>query len=311
MNLPKISVIVAIYNAEKYLHKCINSILSQSFEEFELILVDDGSVDDSGKICEEYAKIDSRIRVYHKINEGVASARQFAISQAYGTYSIYVDADDWIEPNMLYELYQKSEEDNCDILMCDYYVNHDSYEKYIKQDPVYLDTNSLISGLLTHLHGSLCNKMIRLSCYKDYQVTFDEGLNYCEDLIVCLKMFQKTSKISYLPKAYYHYVQTLDGNSITRNYTYVTYLQRKLFLNILSKTIDKSLYYKEYSGQIVLVAYEAFCHNVLTSRDYKNEFGKYKYEIINSNSNLKMKLFVYLSVIGLQKICYRLYSLLR
>ena len=107
MNSPKISIIVPVYNAEKYLHRCIDSILTQTFGDFELLLIDDGSTDKSGRICDDYVSKDHRIRIFHKQNGGVASARELGIIQAVGKYSIHVDADDWIESNMLEEMYKK------------------------------------------------------------------------------------------------------------------------------------------------------------------------------------------------------------
>ena len=97
---PKISIIVPVYNVEKYIHKCINSILDQSLTEFELILVDDGSPDRSGEICDEYSKKDNRIKVIHKSNGGVSSARNIGIDKACGEYIGFVDPDDYIDVNM-------------------------------------------------------------------------------------------------------------------------------------------------------------------------------------------------------------------
>ena len=102
-----ISVIVPIYKAENYLHKCIDSILAQTFQDFQLILVDDGSPDKSGKICDDYAVKDSRIEVIHKQNGGVMSARKCGILSARGLYSIQIDPDDWVEPSLLEDLFQK------------------------------------------------------------------------------------------------------------------------------------------------------------------------------------------------------------
>ena len=116
--MPKISVIVPVYNVEKYLRKCIESILNQTFREFELILVDDGSTDSSGKICDEYALKDSRIKVIHKENGGASSARNAGLDVAKGEYIGFVDSDDWIEMDMYGELYRLIKENNTDISVC-------------------------------------------------------------------------------------------------------------------------------------------------------------------------------------------------
>ena len=97
MNMPKVSIIVPVYKAEKYLNRCVDSILAQTFTDFELLLIDDGSPDRSGEICDEYAKKDSRIRVIHKENGGVSSARQRGLDESIGEYTIHADPDDWVE----------------------------------------------------------------------------------------------------------------------------------------------------------------------------------------------------------------------
>ena len=102
---PKISVIVPVYKAEKYLHRCVDSILAQSYTDFELLLIDDGSPDNSGAICDEYAIKDSRVRVFHKQNGGASSARNKGLDHANGEWVSFVDSDDWIEPQMVESLF--------------------------------------------------------------------------------------------------------------------------------------------------------------------------------------------------------------
>ena len=113
---PLVSVIVPIYNAEKSIGKCIESILKQSLENIELILINDGSNDLSGSICDKYALKDNRIIVIHKNNEGVAATRMIGINIARGKYSIQVDSDDWIESSMLKDLYDKATKENADVV---------------------------------------------------------------------------------------------------------------------------------------------------------------------------------------------------
>ena len=109
-----ISVIVPIYKAEQTLRRCVDSLLAQTHSDFELLLVDDGSPDGSGAICDEYASKDSRVRVFHKDNGGVSSARQVGLDHSRGEYLIHVDSDDWVAPRMLEELYRKAVSDDAD-----------------------------------------------------------------------------------------------------------------------------------------------------------------------------------------------------
>lgn len=213
MKQPKVSIIVPVFNVEQYLHHCIGSIIAQTFTDWELLLIDDGSPDKSGDICDGYAKKDGRIRVVHKENGGVSSARQRGQDEAIGEYTIHVDPDDWVEPTMLEDLYRKAKDDNADMVICDYYTNEESLQKYIKQEPTKLDSIVVLGELFQQLHGSCCNKLVLRACYSG-KVNFPKGINCCEDLIWCIQVLKCKPKISYLGKAYYHYmITTTDSQS--------------------------------------------------------------------------------------------------
>ena len=200
-----VSIIVPVYKAEAYLHRCLDSILAQTFTDWELLLVDDGSPDRSGVICDEYASKDDRIRVFHKENGGVSSARQKGQDEAQGEYTIHADPDDWVEPTMLEELYKKAKADDADMVICDYYMNDGKNQTYITQKPSNLDSNTVLKELFQQLHGSCCNKLVRRVCYSG-KADFPDGINCCEDLIWCVKVLKQNPRISYIHKAYYHYI---------------------------------------------------------------------------------------------------------
>ena len=149
MNVPKISVIVPVYNSEKYLEQCIESILNQTFEEFECLLVDDCSTDTSLEICNIFKNKDSRIEVYHKErNEGTGQARGTGVFHAEGEYIIFADNDDWIEPVMLEELYRKIRSEDCDMVCCDFYDEYPQKTIYRKQDTGEQDNIELIKEII-------------------------------------------------------------------------------------------------------------------------------------------------------------------
>ena len=127
--LPKISIIVPVYNMERYLHQCVDSILAQTFTEWELLLVNDGSKDSSGQICDEYAAKDPRVRVIHKANSGQADSRNIAIEMARAELIGFVDSDDWIEPDMYETLYDTMIKNDADISMCGHYYSYMHREK--------------------------------------------------------------------------------------------------------------------------------------------------------------------------------------
>ena len=232
---PKISIIIPIYNAEHSLPKMLNSILKQTFCDFEVLLINDGSTDSSGTICNKYAQKDTRFKAIHQLNAGVSAARQTGLENAQGEYIIHADADDWIEPAMLEELYNKAIKENADVVICDFYTNNGNIEKYVKQQPNGLDHISILHGLFQQLHGSCCNKLVSRVCYNKHNIKFTAGINHCEDLLTWIQLYQYPIKTAYLPKAFYHYV--MNDNSITHNFTHQTYEMRCMFYGELCKTL--------------------------------------------------------------------------
>ena len=128
---PVVSIIIPIYNVEPYLRCCLNSILAQTFQSWEAVLVDDGSKDNCGKICDEYAAMDSRFRVIHKENGGLTSARNAGLAMAFGEWVMPLDGDDWIEPDMLEKMYAVAEKSQADIVYCDFYLSYEKNERYM------------------------------------------------------------------------------------------------------------------------------------------------------------------------------------
>ncbi|MGI6445950.1 MAG: glycosyltransferase family 2 protein [Candidatus Ozemobacteraceae bacterium] len=147
----EVTVIMAVYNVKDYICRSIESFLAQTLTNFELLLVDDGSTDDSGKICDEYAESDSRIKVFHKPNGGVASARALGLEKATGKYIIHSDPDDWVEPEMLSEMFTLAERNHSDIVFADYYRNYTNNKQVYfsvspAKDPLVCISHTLLNG---------------------------------------------------------------------------------------------------------------------------------------------------------------------
>ena len=210
-----ISIIVPIYKAENYLRKCIDGILQQSFTDFQLILVDDGSPDSSGEICDEYASKDSRIEVIHKRNGGLTSARKCGVEYAKGRYSIQIDPDDWVESSLLEDLYQKAIKEDADMVICDFWEHCDGNIVYSKQEPKSLEHTEVMKEMFSTLKGTMWNKLIRTSCYKQCNIQFYEDLVLIEDLFLMFQFLLHPLKVAYVPKALYHYERNTNPNSLT------------------------------------------------------------------------------------------------
>ncbi len=253
MSNPVISIIMPVYNAEETVSRMIDTIIAQTFIEWELICIDDGSKDSSGVILDEYAKRDERIRVIHKVNEGVSAARQDGLDVARGDYIIHADSDDWVEPTMLEDMYEKITKDDCDVVFCDLYLNNGAGQKYIPQVATSLEPHQLIDDFFGKLYGSCCNKLVKKSCIDKYKIKFPIGVNYCEDLLFWISLFKNNDvKVIYLSKAYYHYVENKE--SITHNITYETYNEYSRFAQCLQDLLPE----KEYSQYIEKLRLSSF-----------------------------------------------------
>ena len=255
---PLISIVVAVYNAEGYLAKALNSILNQTLTNLEVIIIDDGSTDASGVLCDEFAAHDKRITVCHTDNRGVSAARQLGVLKAKGDYVIHVDPDDWIENTMLHDLFESAVEQSADMVICDYYVEGSGHTQYVSQEPTSLIHDIVLTDLFKHLHGSLCNKLIKRSCLSDYNIRFDTTFSLSEDLYYNASLLKNDIKIAYVNKAYYHYVQHINPNSLSSpqngSFEYDLFLLNA-FTNLLSGTeaYKAAKYY--FSSQIVKRAY--------------------------------------------------------
>ena len=306
---PKISVIVPVYKAEKYLHRCVDSILAQTFTDFEVLLIDDGSPDRSGDICDEYAKKDSRVRVFHKENGGVSSARQCGIDNAQGEYTIHADPDDWVEPNMLEELYAKAKEDDADVVICDFYVNNADRQIYNKQEPSALDHETVLRELFQQLHGSCWNKFVRRDCYIKNKVQFELGLSFCEDLYFHACLLKNARTISYLSKAFYHYDQIINTNSIVARYKKTTFdYDKMLYDKFTELLIGTSAYSLAEVNMGYLAVYRAFHAKVYTSKEFKDRFYQFK-NCVREKRRMKKIGFIYSSLLIYS--CLGYYSLMR
>lgn len=212
--MPLISIIIPVYNAEKYIRKCLDSILAQTHTNWEAILVDDGSPDNSGAICDEYATKDSRFKVIHQENGGVVNARNKAIATANGEYISFVDSDDYIEPEMLKEMISFAKKESLDIVWCDINV---ILEDTVRPHhmPIAKDNDINIRNLLTmQIPGYLFNKIIRTSFWNKCNIKTDEKAVICEDSYISLQLLNNNPINGKIDKVFYNY-NRLNENSAT------------------------------------------------------------------------------------------------
>lgn len=205
-----ISIIVPVYKVEPYLHQCVDSILKQTYRDIEILLIDDGSPDRCGEICEEYARTDYRIRVFHTQNKGLSAARNLGLREAKGDYIGFVDSDDWIEPDMYEILLRKLEGTNADISACEVYINYKNLRTTWNNvhDTVYADTDIIRALISFSFYNFAWNKLYKKSAWKG--VKFPEGHIY-EDVATLHKVLLKIHSVSCTSKPLYHYRMRKSG----------------------------------------------------------------------------------------------------
>lgn len=271
--MKKISIIVPVYNVEKYLCKCIESILCQELIDFELILINDGSTDKSGEICEKYKFIDNRIKVIHKVNGGLSSARNTGLEIAEGEYIGFVDSDDWVDLSMYKKLYNAAILNNADIAQCSInkvYNEDNIKEQCMKKDIKIMSKNEALENLLDYRKSYIeCvvtwNKLYKSHLFK--RVRFPEGKIH-EDEFTTYKVFDQANKVVRLNEELYFYRQT--PNSIMNSKFELSRL------NYLEALQEQLTYFSEHKNKqlytYVLANYDSALRNTyLNVKKYLND----------------------------------------
>lgn len=252
---PSVSIIVPVYNAEACLRRCVESVLNQEYADFELLLADDGSRDGSGRICDEYAAADSRVRVFHKENSGVSDSRNLCLDQARGRYLQFLDADDWITANATKLLVQAMEEHLCDLVISDFYrvvgervspkgdidevqvLSREEYAAHMMENPA------------NYYYGVLWNKLYRREIVERHHLRMDPAISWCEDFMFNLEYIRRAETFFALQVPVYYYVKT-KGSLCTQGIS-------------ISKTIQMKLTVFEY--------YNQFYKTVLDEEEYEKQ----------------------------------------
>lgn len=314
--IPEISIIVPIYNIEKYLDKCIQSILNQSFKCFELILVNDGSQDSSGKICDKYAIKDKRVKVIHKTNGGLSDARNVGIIVAKGKYIGFVDGDDYVDKDMYEKLYNSIKENNTKIAMCGRYnvSSGRCSEYFVLNNPKVLSSEEALRGLLTwtNLDSSSCDKLFSRELFDNIKFPIGK-LN--EDVYVMYKLIHMANGISHIGSPKYYYVER------TGSITSLSFSKRKLdwpkaakeilvFINENYPNLKEEAMYFYFSSLMVTIdlivlskesykyyeIYEEYCNKLrndikaILSNKYIEKKKKLKVSLIITNKKYYMLL---------------------
>jgi glycosyltransferase involved in cell wall biosynthesis len=249
--LPKVSVVVPIYKVERYLHRCVNSILNQTYSNTEIILVDDGSPDHCGKIADEYQKLDSRIKAVHKKNGGLSDARNYGMQFVTGEFTVFLDSDDWLERNMIEEMVNQSFKYNADIVQSAFYYAYDDHylfdSRYYRktEPPVVLDNKQLMFELVKNekVKNFAWGKLYKTNLIKD--IPFEKGVLF-EDVFWAHQVMRRVKTFVMLNQPMCYYYQRNDSIIATytpRNLDILKGLQeRHSFLKMFYKDLTAESY---------------------------------------------------------------------
>lgn len=315
--VPEISIVVAVYKAEAYIRRCLDSILAQTFTDYEVIMVDDGSPDNSGEICEEYARRDSRFKVVHKENGGVGSARKVGMEHSRGRYSSHIDPDDWVEPTFLELLHKAAEENNADIAICNVVKEFGDRQEICH--PMESRKNALPLlrdgkyAIFDALYSSnLANKLVKMGLYKKNRIEFGTNLMRGEDTEVYFKLINCSERVCYIPDVLYHYDKFSNQISLTENIGWEAwpYSERLEFLKLISNSLGE----RDLNLAIGLVAHEYFYYGNIdnfSNRNFRNIFGPHLKDIILSDIDVWKKFNIMITMIGLRNVYRPIYVALK
>lgn len=294
-----ISVIVPVYNVEKYIHKCLDSIVNQTYKDLEIILIDDGSTDNSGKICDNYAGSDKRIRVIHKKNGGLSDARNVGLDLCQGEYIGFVDSDDWVAPDMFEVLALFAKNEDLDVAMCgitDVWPNREVKTPLFK--PVILtDIDDIISEILVNQHGGTAIpvwcRIYKAELFKNLK--FEKGRFY-EDGFYLLKWIERTRRFGRISDSKYFYnhregsITNIPGHSkqiddFQKAYEDNYYYIKQHFPNSL-KAAEYRLFFTYRAILNLVGSFDSFYINNIAKKFKKNMSQIWKNPYINLKDKL-------------------------
>lgn len=303
-----ISIVIPIYNVEMYLQRCIDSIINQSNNNIEIILVDDGSTDSCSSICDEYLKKDKRIKVIHKKNGGLSDARNAGIKIATGKYITFIDGDDYIDTFFVEKLYNAAISTNSDIVCCGIkavYEDANRHKINLSDKFISLSNIDALKDMLyqKNITNSACAKLYKIDLFNNIKFPFGK---ICEDLATTYRLFYKASKISFTKSAYYYYYQRSDSiihkKFNTNRMIGLEFAKEETkFIKANCPKLTKAAINREFMECYYIIK------NVPLNDNYKKEINEIKNTINNRriivlfdfNATLKSKIIAFISYGGL------------
>ena len=288
----KISIVVAIYNIEKYIRRCIDSLINQTYKNIEIILVDDGSTDECGKICDNYKSDDERVIVIHKENQGLGEARNTGIENAHGKYICFIDGDDYVDINYISDTYKIAEEENAEIVLCGYkFLNKKNVLKsFIPESEKLVFKNEeiqeiLLPDLVDNTYPQYTKNIIMTAWSALFSL---ETIKRCgwkfvserkiisEDVYSLLKLYANINTVAICKNAYYYYCE--NSTSLTHIYREDRYIKVKQFYKETFKLVESLNYNENVKVKLVYtyISFSIAALKMIASADINNKYKKCK-----------------------------------
>ena len=314
-----VSVVVPVYNVERYLDRCIKSVCRQSYSNLEILLVDDGSLDRSGVMCEEYKKMDDRIKVIHKENGGLGDARNVGVENATGKYLLFVDSDDRIHENLVRDTVEVAEKNQAEVVIFDYIgeeENGNLTDRFTFSFPVDQILKASREKELIMRSCSAVNKLIRKDFWSKSELKFPKG-RYYEDLATIPKLMAKVQRGIYLQEVYYYYL-TRDGSIMHSKNFEKNYEDRTWAVDQLLAYFEKESLTEVYRNELEYLVFENtfFVPSkeiVLNDRksEYLKKFREYAYnKFPRMNNNCYVKQIAGKDKILLNLLHWKMYGVM-
>lgn len=286
-NKPLVSVIVAVYNIEKYIKKCIESITSQTYSHLEIILVDDGSRDSSGKICDEYALRDERIKVIHRMNGGLSAARNSGLALCKGEFISFVDGDDWIEPEMYEQMVSAAMENDAELVACRYKciypgeIVDKSTDRKIVFEGLQMLSKYLEEDESVVIQHAAWNKLYHRKLIGEER--FPEGKLY-EDVVFSAHVLSRIKKGVYLDRALYDYVVSREGSIMAMG------LNPRMFTDLLPAYLEKERFLDKFEDKTLVTKHRYHYLKKMLSwyRETKEPKQRISIEVVFENHRKNM-----------------------
>ena len=270
----KISIIIAAYNIENYIERCMASVVNQTYSNLDIIVVNDGSTDNTLNIIESFSKNDERINIINQSNQGLLKSRKIGFNNSQGDYVLFIDGDDWLEKDAIEIMYNEMITDGCDIIQCKYYKRYDNGKtiKFIEKNTGIIDPDMLIEGiLLCDINHNVWTKLIRKDYIIENNIYFMDNITFGEDLAFTFELFKSKPKVKIIDNALYNYYQRSD--SLTNSFS-----SKVLEINKVIKYVKKELIslelYEKYKAQFEYFSYR-HCYRIYRNFIFytKNEIG--------------------------------------